>query len=263
MVSSRTARRALQVILERLVTFSERAAHAIAIVSPSMRNVLVSRGIEDRKIYYVPNPVDEVLFAPRPRNSALRDKMDWNDRLVVMYAGAMGEVQGLNHAVEAMNHLKGSRILLTFLGSGHAEEALRRRATDLGLDSVRFLGRVDPLHVSAYMAAADVQLVSLRQHAFLERTTPSKIATIMASALPIAGSIAGDGARLIEQAGAGLVAPPASPRELAQNLLRFLEQPELVTVMGRAGFRYYQAHLSTDAIAPKIEDLLKQIAASH
>ena len=87
----------------------------------------------------VPNWVDEKIFAPA---AGEWKRMLPTDRTWLMYAGGVGELQALQHAIRAV-HLLGDRtdIGLAVVGDGVARPALERLACQLGVDErVLFLG---------------------------------------------------------------------------------------------------------------------------
>lgn len=129
------------------------------------------------------------------------------------------------------------------------------------IHNVLFRDRVAKSIVPELMASADVQLVSLANDEFLKYTTPSKISSIMASALPIIAQLSGDGADLIEKAGAGATATPGDPHSLVAAISTMASSgPEALKRYGESGFRYYLDHLSVEAsstaILRSLEDAL-------
>lgn len=253
-----TAKRAI----EQVVRLAEHRAGAIAVIAPSLVDILAERGVDRRRIYYVPNPANEIEFeaaSVRPATSQTAGC----DGLNVMYAGSLGAAQGLETAVDAMRRLQHRKeIKLTVVGSGTAEAGLRAAAR--GLHNVEFTGRVPYDHVASLMRTADVQLVSLKNSTTWRRTVPSKIAAILAMGQPIIGSIAGDGARLITESGGGVVASPENPDALATAIEQFAGlDPGARAQLGETGRSYYERELSAGSAARKLEsafgDLLKEV----
>lgn len=249
-------------LLHALVARVESAADHIAVISPSVQECLIGRGVPLAKVSYVPNPTDEGLFYPRTRDPAVRRKLGGEDDVVIMYGGNLGHVQALDLVIDAMALLRDHpEIKLVLVGSGIAEAALRDQVARLGLTSVRFHGRVPPGDVPDLMAAADVQLVSLRADPFLAMTIPSKIQAILASAQPILGVLEGDGAAVIRQAGAGLVCSPGNPADIAAALLDLAGRDGATRrLLGRAGYDHYRLHMSAGMAGDAVEKLLIRMA---
>jgi glycosyltransferase involved in cell wall biosynthesis len=179
-----------------------------------------------------------------------------------MYAGAIGTIQGFETVLDAARRLRDRpEIRFIFVGDGIDVARLRRRANDENLHNVRFLGRVEKERVPAYMASSDAQLISLRGDGFLRYTVPSKIATILASGVPILGQIAGDGASLITDSGGGLVISPGDVDGMCDAICRLADtSPEDRRAMGRRGRRYYEATMSARAAATTVVEALAKVA---
>jgi glycosyltransferase involved in cell wall biosynthesis len=247
--------------LRALVARTEAGASGIAVISPSVEELLVERGVPRGKITYVPNPTDESLFYPRTRRPELRRMFGSEKDFVILYAGSIGHVQSLDSAIHAMSLLRDRLdIRLAFVGSGIAEASLKALVSRLGLTSVTFHGRAPQEEIPDLMAAADVQLVSLRDDPFLAVTTPSKLQSILASSQPVLAALSGDGADLVRRSGSGVVSRPGDSEALAIAMLRLADQdPEDRAVLGAAGRAYYYENMSATKTAAVIEDILQQM----
>ncbi|GIG91696.1 glycosyltransferase family 4 protein [Plantactinospora endophytica] len=238
-----------------------RSATAIAVISPSMAELVVARGADPGKVRVVLNWTDEELFRPVPATAAARATLGHRGRCTVMFAGNMGPFQRIETAIRAA-HLAADRVDLVLVGSGTGAESARRLAADLGATNVRFLGRRRPEEMTDLYAAADYQLVCLRDLPGLRGTVPSKLQAALACGAPVIVSAAGDAARLVESTGVGLVCPPEDPTALA---VRFAEaatlSPATRTALGRRAREVYQERMSLRVGADQIEDLLTKTAA--
>jgi glycosyltransferase involved in cell wall biosynthesis len=184
----------------------------------------------------------------------------------IMYAGGIGDVQGLETAVRALGLLTTRPdIKLALVGDGVALDALLALATTMGVrDRVRYLGSRPMLEMPSLMAEADAQLISLRDLPVFHGTVPSKTQSTMATGLPIVCSAPGDAAWVVDQARAGFTAPPEDPARLAEAFLavaRLTEQQK--DEMGAAGRQFYEAQLSEDIGAAKFDRLLTRAAAAR
>ena len=249
--------------IRALVRHTEAAASAIAVISPSVKELLVRNGIAPEKIAHVPNPTNESLFYPRIRRPEIRVRLAAPDDFLLMYAGSLGFVQGLDVALAAMSLLRDRPdIKLLLVGTGVNESALRAQAKRLGLKNVGFHGQTPQSDIPDLMAAADVQLVSLRDDPFLAMTTPSKLQAIMASGLPILASMRGDGASLVVKSGAGHACCPGDPSALASAIRTFADLPASKRqAIGQCGRAHYLRHMSAGKTAQDVEALLLGIAA--
>lgn len=229
-----------------------RSAGHIAVISPGMKTLLVDRGVDPGKIDVVYNWVDEDLFhvSAAKRNSAAFE---------VMYAGNIGDVQGLDVAVRAIARMEpDSRIVLRLVGTGVAVERLRKLAYDLGVgDRVFFEGPRRIEEMSEVMATADVQLVCLKDDPLFHLTMPSKIQAILATGCPVITCAPGDAAELTALSGAGWAVPAGDDAALAWTLTEAQGTTNSdLEAKGVAGRRYYEKHLSSSVGAQRLESAL-------
>ncbi|NDL57640.1 glycosyltransferase [Phytoactinopolyspora mesophila] len=229
--------------LHAFCNIAYRRASSVMVTAPSMADVISERGVPTDKLSLVPNWIDESVFRPVPRNPDLARKLGL-DGFVVMYAGSLGGLQGLDTAIEAVQLLTDvADLRLVFVGTGVAEDRLRAAAD--GMPNVHFLGQQPVEQMADLMALSDVQLVSLQDLPMFRATLPSKVQATLAAARPIVGAVAGDAARIITESGAGVVVPPGNPHELAAALRRLysLSQGDRES-MGYAGRQFYEDTLS-------------------
>lgn len=240
--------------VDRVVRLTERRAAIVGVSSRSMRDVILERhpGIDPEKFVYAPNPTNEELFRPA---CVIRDELglvaDEVEKVELMYAGAIGEVQGLDTLLDAAAMLREqSHIQFSIVGDGISRPRLERRAASENLHNVRFLGRVAQAAIPELIARAQIQIVSLAAAPFLSHTTPSKISALLASGVPIVGQLSGDGARIIRESGAGAAITPGDASGLSAAIAAMVDGgPRLWAEMGAAGRAYYETNLSARATA--------------
>lgn len=245
--------------IHRALSGLYRRADGVVALSPSMASTLAARGSSRRPVS-IPNWVSEDVFAPA--EPGWRPQLP-TDRLWFMYAGGMGDVQALDHAVRAIALLADrSDIGLAFVGDGVARPGLETLAKDLGIeDRVRFLGSRPMGEMPALMAESAAQLVSLRDLPLFRGTIPSKIQASMACGVPVVCAVAGDAAELVAETGGGLVVPPESAQELAAAFRTIADlTPAERDALGRRGLDAYRSQLSAAAGAERLEQVLVQAA---
>lgn len=246
-------------MLTSLVRRGYRGASRIAVTSPGQHDLLVSRGVPAAKLVYCPVWADETVFSPRPPDRTWLPEGARDAGLVVMYAGALGHVQGLDAAVRAAVRAADTGLHLVVVGSGIAEDGLRALADDLGARNVHFMGRRPPHEMGDLGSAADVHLVSLVDTPLLRTTMPSKLPAVMALARPVVLNGAGDAARVVEESGAGFVS--AGPDALAAVFRDLASCPRVeLEERGRAGLEYYRREFSLERGVGQVESILQAIS---
>lgn len=239
-----------------------RGAASVAAISPTMAATLATRGARTPPMS-VPNWVDEHVFRPAPAGggAALPAGRTW-----IMYAGGIGEVQALQHAVRALAELPDRPdIGLALVGDGTALPGLQALARDLGVDDrLLVLGSRPMESMPALMSAAAAQLISLRDLPLFRGTIPSKLQASMACAAPVVCAVAGDAADLVARTGVGLVVPPEDPPALAAAFRKIADLPDgRRRALGARGREVYLGELSAAAGGQALESMLAAAASGR
>lgn len=258
--SSRLAPR-IESTLHQMCNLLYQHASSIAVIAPSMREALIERSVSPDKVKLVYNWVDEATF--RPHQPAAAVKQQLSEGFWLMYAGGIGDLQGLEtavHAIALLDHRPD--IKLALVGHGVAAARLEGLASDLGLqERVKFLGRRDVAQMPGVLAAADAQLVSLRDLPLFRGTIPSKTQATLASGQPLIVSAPGDSSALVGHAQAGFGCEPENPGSLARAIVRMADLSSAQRAeMGRRGRDYYLQHLSSAVGGRLLSDLLGEAA---
>jgi glycosyltransferase involved in cell wall biosynthesis len=157
-----------------------------------------------------------------------------------VYAGTIGLAQGLDVALDAMAGVATSHpdARLVLVGGGSDYERIAGRLASEGLRTVRLLGPMPLAQVADVYRGAVAGLATLRDVPHFDGARPSKILPIMASGLPVIYSGRGEGAHLVQEAGAGVVVSPEDPRALTGAIVDILDHPDRAAAMGRRGRRH-------------------------
>jgi len=212
-------------------------------------------------VEYHPNPGELDFLAEPEGPPAVTLEAGFN----VVFAGNLGTVQALETVLAAALLLRddpGIRFVL--IGSGSRSEWLRREVERLGLGNVQMPGRFPPNAMPAILAQAAALLVSLTRDPVLSQTVPSKIQAYLAAGRPIIASLDGEGARVVELAGAGVVCPAEDAAALAAAA-RYLHArpPSELDRMGQAGHDYYLRHFEPGMLARRLTQRFADLIASR
>ena len=237
-------------------------AASIAVIAPTMRDMVIDRGAHPDHVRVVLNWADEQLFRPVAATEAARRQIGHRDRCTIMYAGAMGHFQNLQDSIRAAAAVEATgQVDLVLLGSGVGEASARELTGRLGTGNVRFLGRRPAADMADLYAAADYQLVTLRDLPIFNGTIPSKLPAALSCGSPVVVSVPGDCAALVERSGVGLACPPEDWRALADRFLRAAAiSPADRAAMSRRARDCYAAQMSKRAGVDQLEDMLMDAA---
>jgi glycosyltransferase involved in cell wall biosynthesis len=199
-VSGRLRSRWLYGLLKRFDTQSCRNALRNVVLSEDMRDTLLERGVTAPQIEVLNNFRLETHFdgtdrIPEPLAS---DTGHYN----VLFAGNLGEFQGLDAIIEAANLLAANKqIRFLFMGEGLAKERLITAAGSLVEDTVFFLPQVSVEVAFAAMVRADLGLISLSPGVY-RVAFPSKTMMYLAAGCPVLAIVEPE-SRLAETAASG------------------------------------------------------------
>ena len=200
-------------------------------------------GYPAAKITILPNGVERAFFTDID-DETLACKLDdlrsrWAikaSQRVIVYVGSMSLV---SHAVDllfeafALVVARNPDVLLLMVGSGEDFVALRQLAADMGLlNQVKFVGRVPMNEVVFYYRLAELSVDPRRQSLPAESSLSLKLLESIAAETPCVTADIGDRREIIK--GAGLAVPPDDAAQLANGILKILDQPELATSMREA-----------------------------
>ncbi|MEO3743312.1 glycosyltransferase family 4 protein [Plantactinospora sp. B5E13] len=252
-------------LLGRTMRAIYRSAAGIAVIAPSMRDVVIERGADPDRVRVVLNWTDERLFRPVGPTPSARRAIGHRGRTTIMHAGTIGPFQRVDTAVRAAAALDGRLdVDLVLVGSGPEERQSRRLAEELGAGNVRFLGWRPPTEMAELYAAAEYQLVLLRDLPALHGAVPSKLQAALSAGAPVVASAGGDTADLVERARAGLSCPPEDWQALADRFALAAMIPSAAREeMARRARDSYLARMSLRTGVDQMEQLLAEAAASR
>ena len=245
-------------LLERLELAAYRAADQVVVVTEGFRDDLTGRGVPPAKVHTIRNGVEAHMFNPAaPAAPGLRGRLGAGPGdCLVLYAGTHGISQGLPGIAAAAAWLAGQPVRFAFVGEGADKARLERRVRELGLDTVTLLPGVPHAQVPALLAAADICLVPLRDLPLFATFIPSKMFEYLAAGRAVIGSVAGEAAQILREAGA-VVVPPEDAGALASAIGELAADPARRQAMGRAGRRYVQQHFDRAALAREYRKILE------
>ncbi len=182
----------------------------------------------------------------------------------IVFAGNLGTVQALDTVLAAAERLRESEdVRFVIVGSGSRAEWLAAEVKRRQLGNVRLAGRFPAQAMPGILAQASALLVTLARDPILARTVPSKVQAYLAASRPIIASLDGEGARVVDEAGAGVVCPAEDAEALAAAVLRLRAMsPDDRLRMAQQGRAYYERNFDPAVLAAKLRRLLEELLGS-
>ena len=228
------------------------AAAVVAVTQPFCRHVDAIRG-KAPPTTHVPNGTLELFFGAEAGAGRAVLGAEEGDFLVT-FAGTHGIAQGLDKVLEGAALLDGDA-RFAFVGDGPMKPSLQDLAAECGAVNVTFHPQVPLIDTPSLLAASDALLVPLSAHPTFRDFVPSKLIDAMATGRPVIVSAAGEAARILELAGAGVVAAPEDAEDLARVVRWLKEHPEEAKAMGERGRAFARTQLRSSQ-AQRLEELL-------
>jgi glycosyltransferase involved in cell wall biosynthesis len=252
-------------LMRRLEKFVYKHANHIFVVTKGARENLIGKGVPPEKVTAMPHWIDENLFSrgDDKTREQVRKEYGWDARFVVLFAGNIGIVQGLDSVVRAASLLdKESKVLIALVGNGADKERLQNMVAEFDLqEKVQFIGWQPMEKMPAFMSAADALLVHLKRSDITELVIPTKTMAYLAAGKPILMAMNGAAAQLVEESRAGIFIEPEEPNELAKAIIDFSQMSdEQRKEMGENGRTYLVTHLSKNKVIAMYEEILKRFA---
>ena len=168
-----------------------RRADKVNLVSPAFRSWFETR-YPEREFTCFTNGIDRLFADLSESERTVRD-----GPLTVLYAGNVGDGQGLHSIVPELARRLRGRVRFRVIGGGGRMEVLRKAVA--GLDNVELLPPVSREALRDAYREADILFVHLNSHKPFLRVLPSKLFEYGATGKPIWAGVAGYSAEFIER----------------------------------------------------------------
>jgi len=251
--------------IDTIERFVLRRADLVLSISDGFRRAILDKGVPSERVHVIPHWADGEIYRPLPRDEALADRLGWSQRFVVLYAGNIGRLQGLEYLIEAAALLQKARpeLLVALMGGGVERERLMGLVTQRQIKNVVFIDSQPPDQVAAYSSLADVLYVGLVTNALSSLTIPSKVQTYLACGRVILCNVPGETAALIHHGRLGVNCKSNTPESIAEGIQTMfaLSQDERAS-MGQRAREVFTREFSMTALLAKHESLMAAPASS-
>lgn len=256
---------------EWLERFLYHHADRVMINSPGFHEHVHQRGA--KHIDLVPNGADPRMFDPHHDGSAFRQAHNLEGKFVLLYAGAHGISNDLGVLLQAAALLQESgktsphrqvvdqpEPVIVLLGDGKEKASLQQQAAELQLGNVIFLPPVPKSHMSQALAGVDACIAILKPIPLYATVYPNKVFDYMAAGKAVLLAIDGVIRQVVEEAAAGIFAPPGDPQRMAETILWMANHAPETRQMGKNGRRYVEEHFDRAVLANQLMDVLDHLA---
>lgn len=243
--------------VERLVRWIYLNCARILVQSRGFVAEVARHGIPHSRILYFPS-WGESLFQPMQQaDVTLLPPLP--EGFKVLFAGNIGEAQDLPAILKAAELLRDrTDIHWVIVGDGRMAAWAKEEALRHELSQVHFLGRHPLEAMPHFYAAADALLLPLKREPIFALTIPGKLQSYLACARPLLAMLDGEGARIVQESGAGFTCPAGDSEGLASQVLKLAAMPDAERrAMGQNGRQYYETNFDRTRLFDQLETWLE------
>jgi glycosyltransferase involved in cell wall biosynthesis len=240
-------------------------ADRVVVLGRDMADVLVAQQprTDPRKVQIIPNWADLDSVTPSPKETnPLLSSLGLTHQFVVLVAGNIGRVQGIDTIIEAATLVRDEEIHFLLVGSGAREAWAKIAAKKRGLTNVTLAGPRPRNEQSIFLNACDVALLSLKERMY-GIGVPSRLYNYMAAGKPIVGVVdaRSEPALTIAEHAIGWVVPAGDAKRLADVLRESKAAgPMRLQVMGSRARTIAETHYAREEIVGRYVELLEDVA---
>jgi glycosyltransferase involved in cell wall biosynthesis len=242
------------------------AAHIVAL-SPGMKAGVEAAGVSPERITVIPNLCDLERFqVPASAGLEFRRRYPWlGDRPMVLYAGALGLVNGVDYLVRVAADMltRDPEVRFVVMGHGREEEALHALADQLGVRNrnLFFLPAVPKAEMPAVLSAASIATSLVTDAPCMQDNSANKFFDALAASRPLALNYGGWQAELLDREQFGLRLPPRDIAAAGALLASKVRDPRWLAEAGARAGRLGRERFSADAAALRLAEVLQGAVA--
>ncbi|MDN3687165.1 glycosyltransferase family 4 protein [Cyclobacterium jeungdonense] len=246
----------LKKALYRMEYLIYRSAWKIVALSPGMQRYIQQR-VPSKPVLQIPNFADVDFFHWAP--DKYRNRRFEKQPLTLLYAGAVGEVNGLDKYLDLAEAAEksGKNWLFRLMGKGKYLPLLKKEVANRKLSLVEFIPFGNKNEVKDQMRKADLAYISFLPFPVLEVSSPNKFFDALAMGMPVIVNFKGWIKDLILNHEIGLYQEDPHGSELLPALEKLENNPDLLEKMGRKARVLAETEFNKEAAVDHILDILE------
>lgn len=227
-------------------------AHLYIAISKQMKKDLVTLGIPETKILYLPNSIDTNLFTPQKQRE---------DNLL-LFVGRISPGKGLHILIKSLQYLKES-VRLAIIGPpgwnvNYYQNMLKmiEKENKKGTHDIRYLGSMEQIELIEWYQKASLFILPSLREGF-----PVTILEALSCETPVIATPVGGIPEIIKNHETGILAQPYD-HHLAEAIQYLLKNRDIRYKMGREGRMRVIKEYSLEIVCKKLCKIYKQLKES-
>lgn len=237
-------------------------ADIIVAITDYLRNDLITKGIDAKKIHIIPNGVNLELFNPDKYGMAEIEKLrnSFDADKIVVFSGALQDLNLIiNSAYQVIKNVPKTKFVI--LGDHRSptksKNAWEKIVHDKGLsDYFVFLGKKSQEEVPKYLLCADVCVDSFPNEPYYAAAHPIKLLEYGSCGKPVVATKVEETEKIVKDKIHGFLSKPDDPTEFAGHLITLLNSNDLCKKMGLEFSKYVRTNFNWDKISLDLEKTL-------
>lgn len=245
-------------LLRKIELLIYNRAKTICVLSKQMKDNLIGKGMDGKKIELIPHFADLERIVPLSKRNPFAEEYGLEGKFVVLFSGSISYRYSVNTIFDSAKILSSSdQIEFVFVERGELKDILKQKVASQGLRNISFVPFQYTHRFPQLLASSDVCIVSL-DSGFGSYSVPSKIYNIMASARAIIAMVDENSevSRIVKRAECGVIVSSRSPALLAEEIQKLSYNKEKCTMMGRNGRTFVEGNFSKEDICKKYKEVI-------
>ena len=222
--------------------------------SEAMVDLLLKKGVLERKTFLFPNWVDTNQIYPLDRQGLYRSELNIpDDFCLALYSGNIGEKQGLEIIIEAAERLATEKVTFLICGAGVALKRLMESSSHLS--NIVWI-ELQPLNkLNELLNSADVHLLPQLPGA-ADLLMPSKLNAMLSSGKPIVATaeINTQVEKVVTRC--GIVTPPCDVEKFSEGIMLLANNKKISVEFGNSARKYAEDWLEYESIMSRFNAFL-------
>jgi colanic acid biosynthesis glycosyl transferase WcaI len=250
-------------LLQRLVLRMERWVlrrfDTVSTISHRMLEQLLNKGVDARRMRYLPNWVDISRIRPGASSAGrYREQLGIApETTLVLFSGSLGGKQGLEVIPEVARRLA-PRCDIAFLICGEGVMKAPLEAQCSGLANVHFLPLQPLERLGELLSSADIHLLPQSPGA-ADLVLPSKLSGMLASGRPVIATCLPGTELMSVVSKCGLVVAPEDAEAVTDAVVRLAQDPALRAELGRQARALAESMFERDAVLGRVFGPLEEV----
>ena len=239
-----------------------RHASTVVAISDTMGALLSSaRNLPPSKVRVVPNWLVGTTITPVQHSTRWRARLGLSeDQFILMYAGTLGLVSGVDILIEVARLLRADRVQILCVGEGPLKQPMVREAELECLENIHFIPFQPEGELSDLLGTADAFILPMIPNA-RDAAVPSKLITYLAAGRPVVCASQEEGAvaQIVRSREAGILARAGDPADIVRAVRQLAEDPDWRRRLGANARSCFEDHFTFERAIDTLTDLLNTL----